>query len=142
MEAAPAQPFDVQVSGVLKGHGSEAETSVAHIPEEGIKIHFPGKGAGGRRLLRRPAPAADGVFPVVPGSAPAAGGVGDGGQGLQASRGIYQEIGVKAAEVSSKGKSIYAYEPSSSVSKAYANFTREVLADGRKKERLRSSDAR
>ena len=51
-------------------------------------------------------------------------------------------IGVKAAEVSSKGKSIYAYEPSSSVSKAYANFTREVLADGRKKERLRSSDAR
>lgn len=98
MEAAPAQPFDVQVSGVLKGHGSEAETSVAHIPEEGIKIHFLGKGAGGRRLLRRPAPAADGIFPVVPGSAPAAGGVGDGGQGLQASRGIYQEIGVKAAE--------------------------------------------
>ena len=45
---------------------------------------------------------------------------------------------VKAAEVSSKGKSIYAYEPSSTVSKAYADFTREVLADGRQKERLHS----
>lgn len=47
-------------------------------------------------------------------------------------------IAVKAAEVSSKGKSIYAYEPNSTVSKAYADFTREVLADGRQKERLRS----
>lgn len=58
---------------------------------------------------------------------------------------IYQSsipIAVKAAEVSSKGKSIYAYEPSSSVSKAYTDFTREVLASGRQKERLRSADAR
>lgn len=46
---------------------------------------------------------------------------------------------VKAAEVSSKGKSIYAYEPNSSVAKAYANFTKEVLADGRQKERLHAS---
>lgn len=36
---------------------------------------------------------------------------------------------VKAAEVSSKGTSIYAYEPNSPVSKAYASFTKEVLAD-------------
>jgi len=43
---------------------------------------------------------------------------------------------VKAAEVSSKGTSIYAYEPNSPVSKAYASFTKEVLADGRQKERL------
>ncbi len=49
---------------------------------------------------------------------------------------------VKAAEVSSKGKSIYAYEPSSPASKAYTDFTREVLASGRQKERLRSADAR
>ena len=47
-------------------------------------------------------------------------------------------IAVKAAEVSSKGKSIYAYEPHSPVAKAYADFTKEVLADGRKKERLHS----
>ena len=47
-------------------------------------------------------------------------------------------IAVKAAEVSSKGKSIYAYEPNSPVSKAYADFTKEVLADGRQKERLHS----
>ncbi len=47
-------------------------------------------------------------------------------------------IAVKAAEVSSKGKSIYAYEPNSTVSKAYADFTKEVLADGRQEERLRS----
>ena len=51
-------------------------------------------------------------------------------------------IAVKAAEVSSKGKSIYAYEPSSTVSKAYTDFTKEVSADGRKKERLHSADAR
>lgn len=51
-------------------------------------------------------------------------------------------ISVKAAEVSSKGKSIYAYEPNSTVSKAYADFTREVLADGRQKERLRSTNER
>ena len=48
-------------------------------------------------------------------------------------------IAVKAAEVSSKGKSIYAYEPNSTVSKANANFTKEVLADGRQKERLHAS---
>ena len=36
-------------------------------------------------------------------------------------------IAVKAAETSSKGKSIYAYEPNSTVSKAYAEFTKEVL---------------
>ena len=48
-------------------------------------------------------------------------------------------IAVKAAEVSSKGKSIYAYEPNSTVSKTYADFTKEVLADGRQKERLHAS---
>lgn len=45
---------------------------------------------------------------------------------------------VKAAEVSSKGKSIYAYQPNNSASKAYAEFTREVLDSGRQKERLHS----
>lgn len=49
-------------------------------------------------------------------------------------------VAVKAAEVSSKGKSIYAYEPNSMVSKAYADFTKEVLADGRQKERLHASN--
>ena len=48
-------------------------------------------------------------------------------------------VAIKAAEVSSKGTSIYAYEPNSPVSKAYANFTKEVLADGRKKERLHAA---
>lgn len=55
---------------------------------------------------------------------------------------IYQTAipaAVKAAEVSSKGKSIYAYEPCSTVSKAYARLTKEVLADGRKKERIRAA---
>lgn len=49
-------------------------------------------------------------------------------------------VAVKAAEVSSKGKSIYAYEPNSTVSKAYADFTKEVLADGRQKERLHAAN--
>ena len=51
-------------------------------------------------------------------------------------------IAVKAAEVTSKGKSIYAYEPNSKVAQAYADFTKEVLSGGRQKERLRSTDAR
>ena len=54
----------------------------------------------------------------------------------------YIPIAVKAAETSSKGKSIFAYEPNSTVSKAYTEFTKEVLADGRKKERLHSHEAR
>ena len=49
-------------------------------------------------------------------------------------------IAVKAAEVTSKGKSIYAYEPNSKVAQAYADFTKEVLSGGRQKERLRSAD--
>ena len=51
-------------------------------------------------------------------------------------------MAVKAAEVSSKGKSIYAYEPKSTVANAYKEFTKEVIADGRKKERLHSSLSR
>ena len=51
-------------------------------------------------------------------------------------------IAVKAAEVSSKGKSIYAYEPNSTVAKAYKDFTKEVLQDGRKKDRLHASLSR
>ena len=52
-------------------------------------------------------------------------------------------MAVKAAEVASKGKSIYAYEPNSTVSKAYTEFTKEVLADGdRKKERLHAAHIR
>lgn len=46
---------------------------------------------------------------------------------------------VAAAEVSAKGKSLYAYEPNSKVAKAYENFTKEVLQDGRKKERVAAS---
>ena len=51
-------------------------------------------------------------------------------------------MAVKAAEVASKGVSIYKYEPNSPAAKAYAELTKEVLADGRKKERLHSADAR
>lgn len=51
-------------------------------------------------------------------------------------------MAVKAAEVASKGESIFSYEPNSTVSKAYTEFTKEVLADGRKKERLHSAHVR
>lgn len=52
-------------------------------------------------------------------------------------------VAVKAAEASTKGKSIYAYESNSSVAKAYKELTKEVLDDGtRKKDRLQSADAR
>lgn len=50
--------------------------------------------------------------------------------------------GIKAAETSSKGKSIYAYEPNGAVAKAYEGFTKEVLSSDRKKERLYSHESR
>lgn len=47
---------------------------------------------------------------------------------------------VKAAEVSSKGQSIYAYEPENAAAKAYEKLTKEVLGNGeRTKERLQTS---
>lgn len=49
---------------------------------------------------------------------------------------------VKAAEVASKGESIYKYEPNSTVARAYEYFTKEVLSGGRQKERLFTPDAR
>ncbi len=53
-------------------------------------------------------------------------------------------IAVKAAEVASKGKSIFAYEPRSKAAVAYADFAKEVLAHDRQraKERFRTADAR
>jgi chromosome partitioning protein len=41
-------------------------------------------------------------------------------------------IAVKAAEISAAGQSIYAYDKGSKVAQAYADFTKEVLADGEK----------
>jgi len=50
---------------------------------------------------------------------------------------------VKAAETSSKGKSIYTYAPNSTAAQAYKNLTKEVLKLERKeKNRLQSEQAR
>ncbi len=46
---------------------------------------------------------------------------------------VYQTVipvGVKAAETSAAGQSIYSYDKNGMVAKAYAAFTREVLKDG------------
>ena len=51
-------------------------------------------------------------------------------------------VAVKAAEVSSKGKSIYAYDKSSKAATAYAEFTKEVLSDAQKKQRLHAHESR
>jgi len=48
---------------------------------------------------------------------------------------------VRAAEVPSKGKSIYSYDPEGKVSKAYESLTREVLALGNR-DKARNSNAR
>ena len=49
-------------------------------------------------------------------------------------------IAVKAAEVSKKGMSIYAYDPKGTVAEAYQLFTREVLKDAEKKrDKLRTA---
>lgn len=50
---------------------------------------------------------------------------------------------IKAAETSSKGKSIFAYEPKSKVAQAYANLTKEVLdIEQGKTDRLRTAESR
>ena len=41
-------------------------------------------------------------------------------------------VGVKAAETSAAGESIYSYDKNSPVAKAYAAFTKEVVQDGEK----------
>lgn len=52
-------------------------------------------------------------------------------------------VAVKAAETSSKGKSIYAYEPKSKAAEAYRKLTKEVLdIEQRKTDRLRTAEAR
>lgn len=52
-------------------------------------------------------------------------------------------MAVKAAETSSKGKSIYTYAPNSTAAQAYKNLTKEVLKLERKeKNRLQSEQAR
>lgn len=48
-------------------------------------------------------------------------------------------MAIKAAEVSSKGQSIMAYEPSNPAAVAYREFTKEVINSGQSKERLHSS---
>ena len=51
-------------------------------------------------------------------------------------------IAVKAAEVAAKGKSIFAYEPSSKAAIAYAEFAKEVLTNAKTQERFYTPDAR
>ncbi len=51
-------------------------------------------------------------------------------------------VGVKAAEVAAAGKSIYEIFPESAIAKAYENLTKEVLLDGKTKDRVRFTDAR
>ena len=52
-------------------------------------------------------------------------------------------MGIKAAEVSVKGKSIYEIDKNSKPAIAYSKFTKEVIADGEKQRtRLQSSFSR
>lgn len=52
-------------------------------------------------------------------------------------------VAIKAAEISAAGKSIYAYDKGSKAAQAYAEFSKEVLADGEKQRaKLQSSLSR
>ena len=59
---------------------------------------------------------------------------------------VYQTVipvGVKAAETSAAGQSIYSYDKNSTVAKAYASFTREVVRDGeRQRNKIAPSRSR
>ena len=52
-------------------------------------------------------------------------------------------LAVKAAEVTAKGKSIFAYDENGTVAKAYKALAKEVISNGEKrKDRIKSADAR
>ena len=52
-------------------------------------------------------------------------------------------LAVKAAEVTAKGKSIFAYDENGTVAKAYKALAKEVISNGEKrKNRIKSADAR
>ena len=56
---------------------------------------------------------------------------------------VYKRQAIKAAEISAAGKSIYAYDKGSKVAQAYADVSKEVLADGEKQRaKLQSSLSR
>ena len=54
----------------------------------------------------------------------------------------YIPVATKAAEVASKGQSIYAYEPGNAAALAYKNLTKEVISNGteKTKERLQAAE--
>ena len=52
------------------------------------------------------------------------------------------EDNVQAAEISAAGKSIYAYDKGSKVAQAYADFSKEVLADADRQRKLSSERIR
>lgn len=53
------------------------------------------------------------------------------------------QLAVKAAEVTAKGKSIFAYDENGTVAKAYKALAKEVISNGEKrKDRIKSADAR
>jgi chromosome partitioning protein len=45
-------------------------------------------------------------------------------------------VGVKAAEISAAGQSIFAYDKGGKVAQAYAEFTKEVLADEKRSKSI------
>lgn len=59
---------------------------------------------------------------------------------------IYQSeipLAIKAAEISATGKSIYAYDKNSKVARAYAEFSKEVAADGEiKRDKVQPAHSR
>ena len=59
---------------------------------------------------------------------------------------VYQTVipvGVKAAETSAAGQSIYRYDKNGTVAKAYASFTKEVIRDGeRQRNKIAPSRSR
>jgi hypothetical protein len=40
MQSALVQTLYIQIHGILKGHGAEAEVSLAHTVEKSVEVHF------------------------------------------------------------------------------------------------------
>ena len=94
------QSLNVQVHGILEGHGREGQTVMPQAVQEGIEVHLIREIAGRFRFrfFRCPTPVTRYVFPVVFRTASAVRGVGDGGKRPEAATRTDQKIRMETAE--------------------------------------------
>ena len=65
MQAATVEALDIEIHGILKGHGRKRQALMPQAIEESVKIHFIGKFTVRSRFIRQTAPVAGNILPVI-----------------------------------------------------------------------------